>query len=136
MNKPDGSAFVLMQKNPETGFFEEELEQYRIETDEEFIEGLYAEQTENGLMVCLRVGVADLWPNISDELFNVIYDHYDSDLLPEYVTEIIEIDECFNPVWETRFLFNEKPGITEEMIKQTLAAHRTALSNLLQENLN
>ncbi|MDR2649413.1 MAG: hypothetical protein LBB94_06815 [Clostridiales bacterium] len=125
------TALILMLKNPETGFFEEELRRYCIGADEDLIEGLYAERTEDGLTVCLRVGIGNSWTNISDELFGIIYDDYDTDLLPDFVTEFIELDECYTPAWEARFLLSENPAETEDMIKQALTAHRKILSLLL-----
>ena len=120
-----------MLKNPGTGFLEEELGQYIIGTDADLIEGMYAEQTGEGIKVCLRVGVADLWGDIGDDLYGYIYDNYDAELLPDCVSEIIEIDESFNPIWEVRFLFSDNPAETEYMIKRVLAGHRKALSVLL-----
>ena len=63
-----------MLKNPDTGFFEEELGRYHINTDECLLEGMYAEKAETGPMVCLRIGVGNIWPHINDELFEKIYD--------------------------------------------------------------
>jgi len=126
----ENAALVLMLKNPDTGFFEKELGQYKIGEDECFIEGLYAEQTEEGLTICLRMGVGDLFDEIDDRLYNSIYDKYDADLLPDFIFEIIDIDETYNPVWEARFLFSDNPKETEDMIKQALAGHKTAVSLL------
>ena len=131
MNGNEDAALVLMLKNSETGFFEEVLGQYKIEADDDLIEGLYAERTEAGLMVCLRVGVGDLWGEIGDELYESIYDKYDADGLPDFVSEFIEIDESYNPLWEARFLFSDNPAETENRIEQVLAEHRKALSFLL-----
>ena len=122
-----------MLKNPETGFFEEELDRYHIAADECLIEGLYAEQAEKGLTVCLRIGVGDIWQNISDELFEKIYDSYNADMLPECLSELIEIDDCFNPAWEARFAFSDTPLETENNIKQILAAHKQALLDLIED---
>ena len=127
------AALVLMLKNSDTGFFEKELGQYHI-GNAGLVEGLHAEQTEQGLTVCLRVGVGDFWTNIDDKLFNTIYDNYEADLLPAYVMEFVEIDDCYNPAWEARFLYN--PPETEDMIKQTLEAHRKALSHIVQDNID
>ncbi|MDR1559005.1 MAG: hypothetical protein LBS84_04755 [Clostridiales bacterium] len=135
MNEKNAAALVLMLKNPETGFFEEELGRYHIGPDEELAEGLYAEETADGRIVCLRVGVGNVWTDISDELFDGIYDSYDADQLPDFVTEFIELDECYTPAWEARFLFSEDPAETEDMIKQALAAHRGALSLLLNDHV-
>jgi len=133
----DGSrdaALVLMLKNPETGFLEEELGQYIIGADESLVEGLYAEQTEDGLTVCMRIGTGDLWADMDDDLFDYIYDEYDAGLLPDFVSELIEMDECFNPTWEARFLFSDDPAEMEDMIKRVLAEHRKALSLLRSDN--
>ena len=130
----EDAALVLMLKNPQTGFFEEELGQYKIGADEALMEGLYAERAEDGLTVCLRIGVGDLWDDISDGLFEYIYDKYNADLLPDFVSELIEMEDCFNPMWEARFLFSDNPAEMEEMIKQVLAGHRKALSILRSDN--
>ena len=130
----ENASFVLMLKNPDTGFLEEELGQYKIGADDVFIEGLYAEKTDEGVMLCLRVGAGDLWAEIGDGLYDRIYEEYNADLLPDFVSEIIEMDESYNPMWETRFLFNDNPAETEDMIKQVLANHRKALSLLLSDN--
>ena len=134
LGNEENEAFVLMLKNSDTGFLEEELGQYKIGSDGGFIEGLYAEQTEEGAAVCLRVGVGSLWAGISDDLYNYIYDEYDDDLLPDFVSELTEIDGSFNPVWEARFLLSDNPAETEGMIKKVLAGHKKALSILQTEN--
>ena len=131
MSGTAGGALVLMLKNPDTGFFEEELGQYKIEAYEGLIEGLYAERTEEGADICLRIGVGDLWGEISDELYDSIYDAYDADLLPDFVSEITEIDGNLNPVWETRFSFSDNPAETEDKIRRVLSGHRKALTLLL-----
>jgi len=127
------SALVLMLKDRDTGFFEEELGQYKIVTGENLIEGLYAEQAEDGLTVCLRIGAGSLWAEIGDDLYSAIYDRYDADLLPDFVTELIELDDCYNPMWEARFLFSDSPAEMEGMIRRVLADHRKALSLLLSD---
>ena len=134
MSGSESAALVLMLKNPETGFFEEELGQYKIEAEDMgFVEGLCAERAEQGITVCLRVGVGNLWADdISDEVYDYIYDEYDADPLPDFITELTEIDESFNPMWEARFLFSDNPAETESMIVQALAAHKKALSLLLE----
>ena len=133
MGNTEGSVFVLMRKNPVSGFFEEELGRLKVENGD-LVEGLYAEQTAEGLTVCLRAGIGTLWTEISDEMFEMLYDNYDADPLPDFVTEFIEIDGCFNPAWEARFPYSDDPGETENMINQTLAAHRKALPLLPQVN--
>ena len=134
MNDNENTALVLMRKNPDTGFFEEELGHYKIGTDEELVEGFYAEQTDDGLMVCMRVGVGDLWAEIGDELYESIYDGYDADFLPDFVSEFMEIDGSYNPLWEARFLLDGDSAATESMIDGVLAGHRKALSLLLSDN--
>ena len=131
MSNDENAAYVLMLKNPDTGFLEEELGQYKIGADGDLIEGLYAEQSDEGAVICLRIGVGRLWDEISDDLYDYIYDEYDADLLPDFISEIIEIDENYNPIWEARFLFSDSPAEIEGMIKQVLAGHRKALSSLM-----
>jgi len=130
----ENAAFVLMLKNPETGFLEEELGQYTIGADEELVEGLFAEQTEEGAAVCLRMGVGCLWDEIGDDLYDYIFDEYNADLLPDFVSELIELDGSYSPMWEARFLFSDKPAEMEDMIKRVLAEHKKALSRLLPDN--
>ena len=136
MGNNEDAALVLMLKNHDTGFFEKELGQYKIGINEDLINGLYAEKTEEGIMVCLRVSTGNTWADISDELYEHIYDSYDADQLPDFITEFIEIDGCFNPTWEARFLFSESPVETEDMITQSLAAHKKALMLLHQGNID
>ena len=126
-----GASYVLMLKNPETGFFERELGQYKLAADTDLIEGLCAEPADEGAVTLLRLGVGHLWGDIGDELYDYIYDNYDADLLPDFVSEIAEVDGSFNPVWEARFLFNDSPAAMEDMIARVLAGHRAALSLLL-----
>jgi len=130
VNNDENAVFILMLRDPETWFLEDVLGQYKIGTDEEFIEGLYAEQTEDGAQVCLHIGVGHIWADISDELFEYIFDKYDADLLPEFVSELFDIDSDYNPMWEARFTFNDNPAEMEDMIRQVLAGHRKALSVL------
>ena len=134
MSYNENTTLVLMLKNPETGYFEEELGQYKIGEGEVFLEGFWAVQTDGGPAVCMRIGVGDLWAEIDDEMYEYIYDEYDADLLPDFVSEFTEIDGSFNPVWETRFLFSDNPAVTESMIRQVLAGHADALSLLRSEN--
>ena len=131
MAQEDNASYVLMLKNPDTGFLERELGQYKLEADTDLIEGLCAEQTEEGVAALLRLGVGHMWDDIGDELYDRIYDAYDADLLPDFVSEIAEVDGSFNPVWEARFLFSDNPAEMEDRIKRVLSGHRKALSLLL-----
>ena len=135
VSNEQNADYILMLKNPETGFFEEELGRYKIGSDEDLVEGLHAEQTEEGAYVCLRVGVGRLWAEIGDPLYEYIFNEYDVDSLPGFVTELIEIDGHYNPMWEARFLFSENPAETEDMIRQVLAGHRKALSILRSDTV-
>ena len=130
MTGDENALYALWLKNPETGFLDEELGQYMIGADADLIEGLCAERAADGIAVCLRMGVGQMWADIGDGLYDDIYDGYDADLLPDFVSDVSEVDGSFNPSWEARFLYGGGQTETEDMIRRVLAGHRMALSRL------
>ncbi|MDR3239937.1 MAG: hypothetical protein LBT44_07620, partial [Clostridiales bacterium] len=71
------ASVILMRKNGETGFLEEEIASYPVK-HEAHLERFYAEGEP--LLVHMRVRV-DPARELTDEAFEAVYDYYETDRL-------------------------------------------------------
>ncbi|MDR1539266.1 MAG: hypothetical protein LBU32_14955 [Clostridiales bacterium] len=129
---PAGASIILMLKNSETGFLEDELAQYSIGEDDVYFERLFAEgDPEKGLQVHMRLSTDPSGRELTDKEYEDILEAYEFDRFAG-LAEVSEVDDCVNPTWEFSFSFLEDERKMEGIIKDIIARHREELAEALK----
>lgn len=120
----EDAVIVVMQKDKETGFLEKELGSYSLSQDVSTVYNIYAEETEEGKKVILRLSCDK---EIEDWEYDAVFDYYDTEPLAAMVEHVDEEDGHYNPVWVVRFPFSDAHGEMEDKISRILEIHKKEL---------
>lgn len=128
METLESTLFMLMKKNPETGFLENEVGSYKIDKNSELIQNMYLTEEEGKEFIHLTLSTGK---DVDDWQFSAILDYYDIDILKSSVISISEIEDSYNPTWEIVFEFEEDNF--EETISLILEKHSNELIEVFEE---
>ncbi len=98
------SNIIIMQKNLENGFFENELTQINLENHEDLIETIFVFTKDDENLVNLRLTTDK---EVSDWEYTAIFDYYDDEIFAGEINEIKEYSDSYNPAWEIIFPYIE-----------------------------
>jgi hypothetical protein len=118
------TVIVIMSKNKETGFLEKEIGNYTVSENDNFIVNVYALEEAGLYKVHIKISTDK---EVEDWEFSAIYDYYDDEAIKTLVTEIIEIEDCYNPTWEVVFDFIDSQQAMEDKIEAILECHKNEL---------
>jgi len=123
------TVIVIMSKNKETGFLEKEIGNYTVAENDHFIVNAYALEELGGYKIHIKISVDK---EVEDWEFDAIYDYYDDEALKTLVTEIIEVEECYDPTWEVVFDFIDSQEAMESKIAAILECHKNELLDVFE----
>ncbi len=126
----DETQVVIMQKDKGTGFLEKELASFKIFEHENLIVNVFADYIDNPseLFVYMKITTER---DVLDWEFLAIYDYYDEErIISGGVTNVSEIEDCYNPTWEIIFPFNELE--LEDQIQNILNLHFAELMDVYE----
>jgi hypothetical protein len=129
---PESISVVLMQKNPDTGFLETELDTYPIKNDR-YITQIFAAGEPPLVHMCLTTDPA---VDLTDEEFEAVYDLYEPDRLLGEVENFSEIEGGLNPVWEVVFPWNDNRDAMAEKMDRILTLHLAELAAIFSARKN
>jgi hypothetical protein len=128
--EPFGAAIILMLKNSETGFLEEEIAQCSVSGDDEYLERFFAEKGPDGaIKVHLRLIAPNLGRDFTDDEYDSILDSYDPEAFSG-LAEAGEVDESIDPTWEFVFDFPGDNAALEATINELIARHKKELDEV------
>lgn len=99
------AAIVLMLKEKESGFLTKELGCYTVSGKESLLDRIYAEETDDGIVVHMALGCEK---EAEDWEYDAIFDYYDADALRDVVDIVAEEEGHLNPVWVVTFPFQDE----------------------------
>jgi hypothetical protein len=131
VNKSEGiesQSVVLMIRNQNSGFLEEELAVYALENDS-FIVKFFAEENDGILSVHMFLSTE---PSriFEDDVFEYVYDYYDDGRILTEVNSFVEVDDVVNPTWEIIFPWERDDNAMTEKINRILELHRAELAEV------
>lgn len=124
MDNIGDTVIVIMSKNKETGFLEKEIGNYTVSENDEYIVNVYALEENGQYKVHLKISTDK---EVEDWEFSAIYDYYDDEAIKALVTDIIEVEDCYNPTWEVVFDFLDSQQAMEDIIERILECHKNEL---------
>lgn len=119
---------MLMEKDPETGVFSNEVGSYSIQEHGNLVEGIYLIHKEEQDLVYLKLTTDR---DVADWEYDAILDYYDMDALKDIVLTIEE-SEGYNPVWEVSFRFMDSQDGMENLLTTVLQKHRNILDEVFE----
>ena len=114
------TVIVIMLKDEETGFLDQELGSYSVPENGELIWSIYAKGDE----VILRLSCDR---ELEDWEYEAVYDYYDTEPVGSLVDSIIEEEGHCDPVWIAAFPFIDDQDAMEEKLAEILQAHEEEL---------
>ena len=124
------TVFVIMLKNKETGFLEQELGSLNINKNDEYIVNLFVLKEDDGKKLHLRISTDR---DVEDWEYGAIFDNYNYDSYGDNVIEIDEIDNDYNPVWEIVIDYDDNLSVVEERVAEILDIHSNELKRVYEE---
>ena len=125
----EDAVLVIMLKNKETGYLEEELGTYTLNCGQESIASIYAQEGQEGLTTYLSLTCTR---EISDWEYEAIFDYYDPEVFQSIVIDMKEAEGHMNPVWIFTFPFIENATIMEEKITKIVELHEKELTSVYE----
>ena len=113
------AAIVLMLKEKESGFLTKELGCYTVSGKESLLDRIYAEETDDGIVVHMALGCEK---EAEDWEYDAIFDYYDADALQDVVDIVAEEEGHLNPVWVVTFPFQDEAEAMEQRLSAILQA--------------
>jgi len=111
---------IVMEKDMETGFLQNEIAGYSIEKDADIIGGIYAVRTDSGYDIVIRLTTER---DLKDWEFAAVFDYYDASSLEKLAKEVVEDPSYFNPVWQVRLEMLGDDKEMEELLQQLVSVH-------------
>jgi hypothetical protein len=68
---------------------------------------------------------------ISDWQFQAMYDYYDEEIFEGLVTDVCEVNNCFDPTWELRFPMPEGVEEGQELVQKLIDIHAKEIDDVL-----
>lgn len=121
------AAIVLMLKEKESGFLTKELGCYTVSGKESLLDRIYAEETDDGIVVHMALGCEK---EAEDWEYDAIFDYYDADALQDVVDTVAEEEGHLNPVWVVTFPFQDEAEAMERRLSAILQAHDAELQSV------
>ncbi|MBB6217726.1 hypothetical protein HNQ80_003849 [Anaerosolibacter carboniphilus] len=121
-------VLMLMEKDPETGVFSNEVGSYTIQEHGNLVEGIYLIHKEEQDLVFLKLTTDR---DVDDWEYDAVLDYYDMDVMKETVLSIEE-SEGYNPVWEVSFEFMDSQDGMESLLAAILGKHRLILDEVYE----
>ena len=121
------AAIVLMLKEKESGFLTKELGCYTVSGKESLLDRIYAEETDDGIVVHMALGCEK---EAKDWEYDAIFDYYDADALQDVVDTVAEEEGHLNPVWVVTFPFVDEAEAMEQRLSAILQAHDAELQSV------
>ncbi|MBR6399923.1 MAG: hypothetical protein IKS17_01690 [Firmicutes bacterium] len=121
------TIYVIMLKDAVTGFLEKELCSITLAKHDEYIVNLYAAETDDGLMLNIRLSTGR---DVSDWEYDAIYDYYDPSALEENGVSLTEMTDDYNPVWLAALPFDEETA--QQAVEKVLELHHTELVDVFE----
>lgn len=125
-------AVIIMKKDIDTGFLDQEVGSYMIKEHGDYIDSIYAIEEDGENIAHMRI-TTDF--DVQDWQYSAIYDYYDEEKVKnlEEVLSMEAIEEEFNPLWEVRFVLPEIEEAAEELMVKILSAHKEEMDEVLGE---
>lgn len=124
------TIIVIMLKNSETGFLENEIGSYKISENENLIYNVFALEEENTVKTHMKLTVNR---ELEDWEFSAVFDYYDQGVFDELDLEIKEDDTGYDPIWEVIFDFTDNVTEMEDTISRILKIHAAELKEVFEE---
>ena len=117
------TTIVIMLKDEETGFLDQELGSYSVPERAELIWSIYVKSNE----VVLRLSCNR---ELEDWEYEAVFDYYDTEPVGDLVDTIIEEEGHCDPVWIVGFPFIDDQDAMEEKLAKILQAHEKELCSV------
>ncbi len=122
------TLIVIMLKEKETGFFYKELCSISIGNMEEYLQNING-YIDDGKVVLNMLITTNR--DVLDWEYNAILDIYETDKIKEFtnIISVEEVEDCFNPTWSIRFIYDESQDVEElqDFILDLLEVHKREL---------
>ena len=122
------TTIVIMLKDEETGFLDQELGSYSVPERAELIWSIYVKSNE----VVLRLSCDR---ELEDWEYEAVFDYYDTEPVGALVDTIIEEEGHCDPVWIVGFPFIDDQDAMEGKLAKILQAHEKELRSVFDEQL-
>ena len=117
------TTIVIMLKDEETGFLDQELGSYSVPERAELIWSIYVKSNE----VVLRLSCDR---ELEDWEYEAVFDYYDTEPVGALVDTIIEEEGHCDPVWIVGFPFIDDQDAMEGKLAKILQAHEKELRSV------
>lgn len=121
---------ILMEKNKENGFLENEMGRYPIADYGNLIDSIYVIKEEEKDIVHLKVTTEK---EVMDWEFSAILDYYDEEALMEGVLSYKEVEEAYNPTWKVMFELIPSQEKMKKKLEDILSKHKKELEEVYNE---
>lgn len=123
------TTIVIMLKDEETGFLDQELGSYSVPERAELIWSIYVKSNE----VVLRLSCDR---ELEDWEYEAVFDYYDTEPVGALVDTIIEEEGHCDPVWIVGFPFIDDQDAMEGKLAKILQAHeKSSVLFLMQSRI-
>jgi hypothetical protein len=117
--------FIIMRKDS-AGIITNEVATVTVKDNSQYMGSIFVNQDGK---VTIVVSCGFLFNDMTDEMFNNIYDCYDSEVFGE-IASVKEIEESFEPEWEISFVA-ELPEL-EEKLNKILDIHKREVDSVFE----
>lgn len=125
--------FIIMVKDFRTGLLEKELMTFDNKHSEQLC-GVFAYEVGGKYFICMELTTGK---EISDEHFDLVYDHYNEENFAGLTDEFFEIEDCENPSWEVTIPFVDGEAQMQKVLQEVMDRHVCELERvykLLEQN--